>query len=407
MDRPRTAYVFLTFYLLFIVYGSLFPLEWALPHQGLLSLWHDNLEKHVSKSDLLTNLVAYIPLGFLSCAAMSRKASILVRMTVAILAGMIVSLFMEYLQIYLPARTSSPIDLGLNILSTGFGAAIYVVWGNRESAFGEQLYRWRQNNIIDGKLSTVGIGVVILWGAVQIAPFAPSLDIGDIRNGLKQLWNTIQNPLSVSLYRIVVYTFNIAALGIVLRLVLRLRRRAATLLAVGGSFVLFLKIFIVGRQLSLEALIGLCAGVAITWLLTDKSVALAYMFGSIFIVTAFVVDELRLGSSIPEYPTTFNWIPFRSQMMENVSGIESILSGLWPFCVLGFFAAYHAKLSVKKIPILFLSITIAANVLVLEYAQKFIVGRFPDITTVLLAVGGWLAVVMLFRSERYNFPGTM
>lgn len=395
MGEHRSTQYLLGLYLLFIVYGSLFPLiDWATPQQGMITAWMHTLDKPFSKSDLFTNTVAYIPLGFLLYLILVKRLGAVTSIAVAIVSGLFVSLCMEYLQLYLPARTSSVVDLALNVLSTGLGASAAALVGNRGSGIGNYLYQWRQDNLIDGRLGDVGLLVFALWVATQLAPFAPSLDLDDIRNGLKQLWYSVQDASLINGYRVVTYATAIAALSALLRLILRLRRKVPLALAIICSPVLVGKVFIVGRQLSLEALIGLVIGISSAFLFVKLDKKLVCLVGAVCVMVSFVAEELRPDQLISGSYTAFNWIPFSGQLHENVSGIASILGGLWPFSLLGFFALFYKAVSGKRLSIGGMSVAIVLAVSVLEYLQTGIAGRYGDVTSVLLAIIGWLMVVL-------------
>jgi hypothetical protein len=286
------------------------------------------------------------------------------------------------------------------MVSAGLGALVFTLVGDNKAGCGEWLYRWRQEKVIDGRVGEIGLVVLIVWAASQLAPFAPSLDVGDIRNGLKQVWLTMLDLSRLNLYRIVIYACSIAALGAVLRLVLRLRRQAPLLLTGFCGLVLVGKIMIVGRQLSLEAIIGLAIGLVVTAGLVRFSEKLTWQFGAVATTTAFIVDELRPDYAALAVPDTFNWIPFGSQMLENVSGIGSIIAGLWPFAMLGFFALFREAATGEKIPFVVATVGITASVFALEFVQTGITGRYADITTVLLAVIGWLMIARLLTASR-------
>lgn len=116
------------------------------------------------------------------------------------------------------------------------------------------------------------------------------------------------------------------------------------------------------------------------------------------VAVAFIVDELRPDITAADL-YDFNWIPFCSQMTENVSGIGSIFDGLWPFAAIGFFAVAHVSPG-RKIHALSSGLFVASAVFALEYAQTFIAGRYPDITTVILAVVGWSIPLLVFRESK-------
>ena len=64
--------------------------------------------------DVVTNVVGYGPLGFLLALAMLRTGRGWVAVPLALLAGGLLSLSLEFLQIYLPQRVPSNLDLALN-----------------------------------------------------------------------------------------------------------------------------------------------------------------------------------------------------------------------------------------------------------------------------------------------------
>lgn len=388
MTQPRSNTVLLFLYLLFIVYGSLFPLsDWQLPQQGLFASWADVAGMRVSRSDLLVNLLAYIPFGLFVFNALPQRYGKAARILQSLLLGVLLSFCMEYLQLYLPARTSSPVDLLLNTISTAFGAVLACSLGS-SSAIGAILRRIRSKHFSDGSVADIGIAVIAVWCAAQLAPFAPSLDVSSIKNGLKPFWLTLNDLSRFNEYRLTTYALNIFSLGTVLLLTLNNRRSVLgwTGLVLGG--VLLSKIAIAGRQLSLEALLGLFAGMVLTWLARGFPRRLLLYIGVTAVVVAFAADELRSDYLQTVAFHEFNWIPFGSQVAENVTGIGSILDGLWPFTALGFFAVALSESGINFSRLAATAI-IAIMVFTLEYAQTGIVGRYPDITSVILACIGY------------------
>lgn len=398
MSKVSSNYLFLFCYILFIVYGSLFPLvDWRPPSQSLLEIWRQTAGNHISRSDLITNILVYIPIGYLLSAVSTARFGNFNRILLTVFIGSSLSLSMEYLQMSLPARTSSPVDLLLNILSTLIGALSFS-WLGVESTIGEWFSKWRQLRFNDGRIADIGLFVFVFWGAMQLAPFVPSLDFGDLKNSLKPLWLTLHDLSRFSGYRAVSYALGIASLGAVLMLILILRANAPVWLGIYCGIALLGKITVVGRQLSLEALVGLAVGMFLTIGFKGLPRGGLVLGGICSVAVSFIVDELRPDMFMVDFHD-FNWIPFRSQMTENVSGIGSIIEGLWPFSTIGFFAVAQASPRCK-IPAFTLGLFLAVAVLALEYAQTFIVGRYPDITTVILAVAGWSIPFIVLRGSK-------
>lgn len=398
MPPLRSSHLFLLLYLLFIIYGSLFPLNgWQVPQHGLVDTLLDTARRHVSRSDLLTNILVYIPLGFLLNSICSDKLGNGARILLATAAGTLLSLFMESIQLFLPARTSSPIDLLLNMLSTLLGAGAYC-WLGEKAGPGIWLRRWRHGLIREGRAADMGLMLFAAWAGTQLAPFVPSLDVGDVRNGLKPLWLTMHDLSLFNCYRAATYTLNFVSLGAALLLIMNHRRRAVPLLALSCGMALVCKIVIAGRQLSLEALAGLGLAIALLLFLQRLPRGGLSLSGGISVSLAYIVDGLRPDMSQLVAFHAFNWVPFSGQVGENVSGIGSIIDGIWPFSMLGFFVISYASNGRKMLMLTAGGASVVA-VFALEYAQTTILGRYPDITSVILAVTGW-TIPWLFMGNR-------
>ena len=263
------------------------------------------------------------------------------------------------------------------------------------------VWEWRSKHFNDGKFTEIGLLVVVLWGATQLAPFVPSIDFGDIKNGLKPLWLTLNDLSRFNGYRTVTYALNIGALGAVLLLILRFKNRVLFWIASYCGIVLLGKIAITGRQLSLEAIVGLAAGILLTIVIRRLPKDGHILVGVCLVAVAFIVEELRPDMSQTVAFREFNWIPFSGQMAENLSGIGAMMNGLWPFTAMGAFAVAHVSLG-RKIHASLIGIFFAVVVFFLEYAQSFIIGRYPDVTPVILAVTGWSIPLIFYNQKLQN-----
>lgn len=381
--------IFLLLYLLFIVYGSLFPLTgWRLSDQDLWSVWMAGWSGRVSGSDLLTNFLVYIPLGFLLALNMSKKAGFAARVLLSVVLGTMLSVTMEYLQMFLPGRTSSLLDVLLNSFSSCCGALC--VWGqDQRSPIGKRLRALRHTWFNDGRTTDTGLILLGAWVLMQLAPFVPSLDIGDIKNGLKPIWYVVRDLSRFDMYRAATYSFYIAALAAVWIQVLRFSRTAYLWHFLFVGSVLFCKILIVGRQLSLEALVGLFVGTSALFLLQLVPKDRIPLVAIGLVMAGFTVDELRPVVSDAAKFHAFSWIPFSSQIQNNLKGVGSIIEGGWPFAAIAYFFVTAGITRRKILAFLVGGGSLAVLVFLLEIAQMQIPGRYPDSTIVLLAVVGW------------------
>ena len=111
-------------YAALIVFASLFPfIGWR--DQGispLVFLAAALPPPYWTGFDVATNIVGYAPLGFLLALALLRTGRGVLAVPLALVAGALLSLGMEFLQIYLPQRVPSNLDLVLNTTGALAGA---------------------------------------------------------------------------------------------------------------------------------------------------------------------------------------------------------------------------------------------------------------------------------------------
>lgn len=79
-------------------------------------------QKKFDKSDVVLNLLGFLPFGFLVFAVLPERMALFTRILAAVSAGGALSLSIELTQFWLPDRHSSLSDLVLNTLGTGAGA---------------------------------------------------------------------------------------------------------------------------------------------------------------------------------------------------------------------------------------------------------------------------------------------
>lgn len=179
MPRHRSSAVPLAWlYAGLIVYASLYPFaDWrapgASPFAFLVLGWH----RWWSPFDLVSNLLGYLPLGFLVFVALSRAGW---RVRAAVwggpLAGALLSLAMELLQNYLPRRIPSNVDLALNVWGAALGAAVGAVLHLRGGI--ERWQKLRERWFVAS--SAGGLALLVLWPIALLFPTAVPFGLGHV-----------------------------------------------------------------------------------------------------------------------------------------------------------------------------------------------------------------------------------
>lgn len=175
-------------YLLLIGYGSLYPFSgWRAPLNGSLAFLSAPWPHHVTRTDLITNILAYMPLGYLLAAWLRLYLSRWRAVVWAILSAALFSLLMEWSQTFLPGRIAATQDIAANVAGTVFGVLLYRLL--QESKWpGRLLPGWRGRWLASGLWSNFGLLVLALWGLSQLSLDVPSLVAGNLKAHFVPFW---------------------------------------------------------------------------------------------------------------------------------------------------------------------------------------------------------------------------
>ena len=184
MTRHRSSAVPLAWlYVALIVYASLYPfVGWRVPGVAPLDFMLLGWPRWWTWFDLVSNLLGYMPLGFLLFVASVRGGRPAGRSAwIASAAGTILSFSMETLQNYLPTRVSSNVDLGLNALGTVLGVAVGLALHGRGGI--ERWQKTRERWFV--ARSAGGMAMLILWPIGLLFPTAVPFGLGHVLERVK------------------------------------------------------------------------------------------------------------------------------------------------------------------------------------------------------------------------------
>jgi VanZ family protein len=349
--RQRTflPHILAILYGLAIAYASLQPFApWIPPPPGTpfwpLAPWPPKW----TRFDVLANVLAYVPFG-LFVALIPRRASPLARIGVAFAAGVSLSFAMETLQMFLPTRDASLIDLFAN---TG-GALVGGACGGM-LVRAERLRRWlsaaREHAFIKGRLGDVGIALLALWLAAQCNPGIPLFAV-NFEPGLPSATGLGAAPdLAATMLEAAQSAFQLAGVGLFLALLLRHRRHVggAVLLLIGMALVLKgLAAWIVLKPAAWEAWLkpGVAIGVAVGSLGLLLAAFLPRPIQVAACATALLSSLLLPlaasdATAMPAPLTLFNW---RYGHLLNFNGLTHTVLLVWPIAAAAWLFALAGK----------------------------------------------------------------
>jgi VanZ family protein len=334
-------------YGLAIAYASLQPFApWIPPHAGTpfwpLAPW----PLRWTRFDLLANVLAYLPFG-LFVALIPHRASPLLRVGVALAAGVVLSFGMETLQMFLPPRDASLVDL----LANAAGALAGGLLGGalvRAERTRRLLSAARERAFLSGRLGDIGIALLALWMTAQINP-GIALFAVNFEPGLQAAAATAPDTAATML-EAAQSAFQLAGVGLFLSLLLRDRRYVggALLLLIGMAFLLKgLAAWLVLKPAAWEAWLkpGVAFGIAagsLVLLLTAFMPRPAQVAACAIALLSSLLLPLA-GSDLTALPaplTLFNW---RYGHLLNFNGLTHTILLVWPLAASAWLFALAGK----------------------------------------------------------------
>jgi VanZ family protein len=163
---------------LLLAYASLYPFyPLRVPAMEAVTAFF-SAPRYVIRSDIAFNVVAYLPLGMLACLYFRQVGDGRRAIVKAVALGAALSLVMEALQLFVPNRVASPLDLASNAAGALIGALAFM--DPVHSVVTRPLGELRESTIIAGAWGDAGLVLVMLWLLAQLNPALPFFGAGNI-----------------------------------------------------------------------------------------------------------------------------------------------------------------------------------------------------------------------------------
>ena len=163
---------------LLVAYASLYPfLPLRLPAMEAVRGFFA-VQGQVIRSDVAFNIVAYAPLGMFACLYFRGLGDGKRAILKAALRGAAFSFSMEFLQLFVPNRHASSVDLVSNTAGALIGALAFAE--PTYSLATRPLGELREAHVIRGAWGDAGLVLVMLWLLAQLNPALPFFGAGDV-----------------------------------------------------------------------------------------------------------------------------------------------------------------------------------------------------------------------------------
>ena len=326
-------------WLLLIAYASLYPFApLRLPSwDAVVGMF--GRPRYVVASDIVWNVVAYMPLGVLARLHLADHGSARPGLQATLFAAAW-SFAMETCQLFLPNRVASLYDVASNAAGAALGVALFLE--PFHSAFTRPLGQLRGRWLIGGGRGDAGLMLVVLWLLAQLNPALPFFGAGNLVDSPA----TEPSAPDTSVLPWVAVALSTCGFGLFLSTLLRVGQ--GTLRATVALLSLALWLKFLGASLALqpgfseswvsgERIVGLLAGlVAFAALRRMPRAGRVYLA----IITLLAGDLLSkvfgAYSSLDDFLRLFRW---PHGQLATFATLTRFIHELWPLAALVFLIA--------------------------------------------------------------------
>lgn len=341
--RPRglLARILAIAYLVVIAYTSLQPFRgWWIPPEEIRLFLSAPWPRYITLEDVLVNIGAYVPLGFLLARAFMVRFNSPRAVLVAAALACLTSVAMETVQMFMPARIASNVDVLTNGLGGLLGALAAPLFAPTRG-LGMRLARLREQWFVYGLSADVGLVLVCIWLITQLHPTAQLFGTGNLRDTFELPVWLIHTPQLLVAVEAAVAGLNMLGVGLVVFALTRetMPRALAAAAVLGTGFAA--KTF---TSFTLAKAAGpfawLTPGVVLGGLLSAVSLyGLSHVPRSIQWIVAFLsiaaaVVVINIGPENPYQTLPPQLLAGGATHFLSFSGLVRALSELWPFLVI-------------------------------------------------------------------------
>ncbi|WP_196139368.1 VanZ family protein [Aliikangiella sp. G2MR2-5] len=292
-----------------IIYGTLYPFQFVWPNLEQIEWldWGTQVSQRTTNGDRLSNLLTFIPIGFIGLLLCPRPAKkynsqivILTRALWVLLAACSFAYLLQIVQFFTPRRVPTAADVLYNCWGVIVGLLVAIWLEYFLSKKGNGGKYWFSQYAIPAFLVSV-------WGLVQLFPFFLATDLVTLENHLVQLIDLerfsfsqffIQSIFWFTFYRLLQDYF--------------LVRKSAIVLGLVGVGFIILKILIPHVDISFTWLLGMMAGLLFGIVLTRKfeKVELAKINILLLLFALIIMEFYPFHTKM--FISSFNWLPLGS-----------------------------------------------------------------------------------------------
>jgi VanZ family protein len=326
-------------YALLTAYASLYPLEGWRDH-GLAPF--DYLfgppPRHITRFDLVVNVLGYVPFGFLCVAALYPRLRGMAAFAAAVAGGAAGSILLEAAQNYLPSRFATNVDVLANIAGTLVGAAAALRLAPWLMEHGP-VRRLRAAVFLPGAGIDFGLVLIGLWLFTQLNPATLLFGAGDLRDLVAATASELRAPQFFVSIEALTAAANLAVIALLLASLTTGRPpvRAMVVALVATALGIKSAAFALTRAdafvwLTPGAQGGLAAGLLVALAAVALPRTARLVLAAVLVMAATVL--VNLAPPNPYFAATLR--VWQQGHFLNFNGLTRLVSMAWPFFALGY-----------------------------------------------------------------------
>jgi len=190
-QRSSAAWPLFCIYAVLIVYASLYPFDnWRFQGVASWSFMTASWPRYWTGFDVLSNVLGYAPLGFLLALSLHRTRPHWPAIVVATLFALLLSALLESLQMFLPVRVPSNVDMALNVAGAWLGAVVArgLAWVGLMGRWSRFRDRWFAHE------ASGALALLAVWPMALLFPAPVPFGLGQVLERLESAWvQTLQD----------------------------------------------------------------------------------------------------------------------------------------------------------------------------------------------------------------------
>lgn len=332
-------------YVVLLIYGSLSPWSgWRALGVNPFAFIGAPWPAYVTGFDLALNVLAYVPLGLLLALTLYPRARGLPAILTATALAVGVSVLIETLQNYLPARIASNLDVLTNVAGAALGAwagaalAPALIEGGRLQQARRRWFRRR---------STALLMLAALWPLAQIHPGPMLFGNGELdRELLSSALDLFDRALPLfdagqfAAAEVLVTACGMLGAGAALTAAMKQRAPRLRMLLLMLGAALATKAITYGHQFGPERAFawltpGAVAGLAVGWLAVTAAATTVSARAAASLAAAALLLQVAAVNLVPPNPYHAHWLAaWQPGRLRDVAAASGWLAQAWPYALL-------------------------------------------------------------------------